>query len=113
MSDYQTLRTDVSDKVATIWLNRPERRNAFSAEMTRELHEAFARFEADDGVRAMELLLSGRIFSGTEGAEMGLFTRALPAQEVLPAAQELARAFLEKRVPQWPLSKVKDYPPML
>jgi enoyl-CoA hydratase/carnithine racemase len=277
MSDYQTLRTDVSDKVATIWLNRPERRNAFSADMTRELHEAFARFDADDGVRAivvtgagryfsagadlarrgatfarpegtgsqpdgtspqadaveraepgrmrtpviaamngsavgmgitlplswdirfaaadakygfvftrrglvpeagstwmlprlvgvsqaMELLLSGRIFSGTEGARMGLFSRALPAEEVLPAAQEFARdlavstsavsvaatkalvygglgqdreeshsverqvfrwmgnspdaaegvtAFLEKRAPQWPLSKVKDYPPML
>jgi enoyl-CoA hydratase/carnithine racemase len=41
--------------------------------------------------RAMELLLSGRIFSGTEGAEMGLFTRALPAGDVLPAAQEFAR----------------------
>jgi enoyl-CoA hydratase/carnithine racemase len=270
MSDYQTLLTDVSDKVATIWLNRPERRNSFSAEMTRELREAFARFEADDEVRAivvtgagryfsagadlqrgggtfarpdgttqqadaveraepermrtpviaamngsavglgltlpvswdirfaaadakygfvftrrglvpeagatwmlprlvgvsraMELLLSGRIFSGAEGAEMGLFSRALPAAEVLPAAQEFARdlaantsavsvaatkalvyhglgqdreeshtvehqvfrwmgnspdaaegvtAFLEKRAPQWPLSKVKTYPPML
>jgi enoyl-CoA hydratase/carnithine racemase len=270
MSDYQTILTEVSDKVATIWLNRPERRNAFSADMTRELYEAFGRFDADDEVRAivvtgagkyfcagadlergggtfarpdgagaqadaaqraepgrmrtpviaamngsavgmgitlpiswdirfaaadakygfvftrrgvvpeagsswmlprlvgvsraMELLLSGRIFSGAEGAEMGLFTRALPAAEVLPAAQEFARdlaagtspvsvaatkalvynglgqdreeshaiehqvfrwmgnqadaregvtAFLEKRAPQWPLSKVKDYPPML
>ena len=274
MSDYQTILTDVSDKVATIWLNRPEQRNAFSPDMTRELHEAFGEFEADDGVRAivvtgagsyfsagadlgsrggatfsrpagadaaeqqepasprteprqmrtpviaamngsavgmgitlpiswdirfaaadakygfvftrrgvvpeagsswmlprlvgvsraMELLLSGRIFSGAEGAEIGLFARALPAAEVLPAAQEFARdlaastsavsvaatkalvynglgqdreeshalehqvfrwmgnqadaregvtAFLEKRAPQWPLSKVKDYPPML
>ncbi len=274
MSDYQTILTEVADKVATIWLNRPERRNAFSADMTRELHAAFGEFEADDGVRAivvtgagsyfsagadlgsrggatfspavrrgrrqaagaasaraeprqmrtpviaamngsavgmgitlpiswdirfaaadakygfvftrrgvvpeagsswmlprlvgvsraMELLLSGRIFSGAEGAEMGLFTRALPTAEVLPAAQEFARdlaagtsavsvaatkalvysglgqdreeshaiehqvfrwmgnqadaregvtAFLEKRAPQWPLSKVKDYPPML
>jgi enoyl-CoA hydratase/carnithine racemase len=271
MGDYETLLTDVSGKVATIWLNRPERRNAFSAEMQRELAEAFARFESDDGVRAivvtgagryfsagadleggagtfagrpggsapesvpaervapsrmrtpviaalngsavglgitlpvswdvrfaaadakygfvftrrglvpeagstwmlprlvgvslaMELLLSGRIFSGAEGAAMGLFSRALPAAEVLPAAQEFARdlaantsavsvaatkalvydglgqdreeshaierevfrwmgggadaaegvmAFLEKRAPEWPLSKVKDYPPML
>jgi enoyl-CoA hydratase/carnithine racemase len=273
VSDYQTILTDVSDKVATIWLNRPEQRNAFSPDMTRELHEAFGEFEADDGVRAivvtgagkyfsagadlgrrgggtfsrsadadtaeqrqrgeraephrmrtpiiaamngsavgmgitlpvswdirfaaadakygfvftrrgvvpeagstwmlprlvgvsraMELLLSGRIFSGAEGAEIGLFARALPAAEVLPAAQEFARdlaastsavsvaatkalvynglgqdreeshtiehqvfrwagnqadaregvtAFLEKRAPQWPLSKVKDYPPML
>ena len=273
MSTYQTILTDVAGKVATIWLNRPEQRNAFSPDMSRELHEAFAAFEADDGVRAivvtgagryfsagadlgrrgggtfsrsadadaaeqqdraerveprrmrtpviaamngsavgmgitlpvswdirfaaadakygfvftrrglvpeagsswmlprlvgvsraMELLLSGRIFSGAEGAEMGLFSRALPAGEVLPAAQEFARdlaantsavsvaatkelvydalgqdrdeshavehqvfrwmgnqadaregvtAFLEKRAPQWPLSKVKDHPPML
>ena len=47
MSDYHTLRTYVSDKVATIWLNRPERRNSFSAEMTSELYQALARFEAD------------------------------------------------------------------
>ena len=53
MSDYQTILTEVADKVATIWLNRPERRNAFSGEMTSELHEAFGRFEADDGVRAI------------------------------------------------------------
>ena len=46
MSNYQTLLTDVSDKVATIWLNRPEHRNAFSPDMTRELHEAFGAFEA-------------------------------------------------------------------
>jgi enoyl-CoA hydratase/carnithine racemase len=28
-------------------------------------------------------------------------------------AREGVTAFLEKRAPQWPLSKVKDYPPML
>ena len=267
MSDYQTILTDVADKVATIWLNRPEQRNSFSPDMTRELHEAFGEFEADDGVRAivvtgagkyfsagadlgrrgggtfsrsasadtaeqqqrteraeprrmrtpviaalngsavgmgitlpvgwdirfaaadakygfvftrrgivpeagstwmlprlvgvsraMELLLSGRIFSGAEGAEMGLFTRALPAAQEFARdlaastsagsvaatkalvydglgqdrdeshaiehqvfrwmgnqadAREGVTAFLEKRAPQWPLSKVKDYPPML
>lgn len=40
--------------------------------------------------RALEILLTGRIFSGAEGAEMGLMTKALPADEVLPAALELA-----------------------
>jgi enoyl-CoA hydratase/carnithine racemase len=38
MTSFQTLRTDVSHRVATIWLNRPERRNAFSSVMTRELY---------------------------------------------------------------------------
>ena len=28
-------------------------------------------------------------------------------------AREGVTSFLEKRAPQWPLSKTKDYPPML
>jgi len=40
--------------------------------------------------RALELLLTGRTFSGAEAAEMGLVTRAVPAAEVLPTAQALA-----------------------
>jgi enoyl-CoA hydratase/carnithine racemase len=43
--------------------------------------------------RAADLLLSGRMFSGREAAEMGLASRALPAAEVLPAALAYAREF--------------------
>jgi enoyl-CoA hydratase/carnithine racemase len=39
---------------------------------------------------AAELLLSGRMFSGTEAASMGLASQALPAGEVLAAARALA-----------------------
>ena len=41
--------------------------------------------------RASELLLSGRTFLGEEAVEYGVATRALPKEEVLPAALELAR----------------------
>jgi enoyl-CoA hydratase/carnithine racemase len=41
--------------------------------------------------RALELLLSARFFSGAEAAAMGMASRALPADEVLPATLELAR----------------------
>lgn len=40
---------------------------------------------------AMELLLTGRMFNGREAAEMKLVSRAMPSDEVLPAAQEIAR----------------------
>ncbi len=40
---------------------------------------------------AADLLLSGRTFRGREAAEMGLASRALPADEVLPAALAWAR----------------------
>jgi enoyl-CoA hydratase/carnithine racemase len=41
--------------------------------------------------RAMDLLLTGRIFSGREAAEVGLVSRAVPAQDVLATATDLAR----------------------
>jgi enoyl-CoA hydratase/carnithine racemase len=41
--------------------------------------------------RAIDLLLTGRIFRGREAYDLGLVSRALPAEEVLPAALEAAR----------------------
>jgi enoyl-CoA hydratase/carnithine racemase len=43
--------------------------------------------------RAADLLLTGRIISGREAAELGLASRALPRDEVLPAALAHAREF--------------------
>ena len=43
--------------------------------------------------RAADLLLSGRLITGREAAQLGLASRALPAGEVLPAALEQAREF--------------------
>jgi enoyl-CoA hydratase/carnithine racemase len=40
---------------------------------------------------AAEILLSGRTFDGREAKEMGVASRCLPNEEVLPAALELAR----------------------
>jgi enoyl-CoA hydratase/carnithine racemase len=43
---------------------------------------------------AADLLMSGRIFTGAEAAEMGLVSRALPADELLPAAIQMARDYV-------------------
>lgn len=40
---------------------------------------------------AADLLLTGRTIDGTEAARLGIATRAVPAEEVLPTARELAR----------------------
>ncbi|MEE2703441.1 MAG: enoyl-CoA hydratase-related protein [Myxococcota bacterium] len=48
---------------------------------------------------AADLLLSGRQIRGTEAAELGLATKALPAEEVLPAALERARDIAENAAP--------------
>jgi enoyl-CoA hydratase/carnithine racemase len=49
--------------------------------------------------RALELLLSGRPFTGTEAVEMGMCIRALPAADVVGAAQELGRDIAENTAP--------------
>ncbi len=41
--------------------------------------------------RALELLLTGRIFNGADAAEMGLVTQAVPAARVQEAALKLAK----------------------
>jgi len=49
--------------------------------------------------KTLELFMSGRIFSGRQAAEWGLVSRALPKEEVLPAAVALAREMIETSAP--------------
>ena len=52
----------VSDHVATITLNRPEKLNAFTNTMLHELIAAFDLSDADDDVRAVIVTGAGRAF---------------------------------------------------
>jgi enoyl-CoA hydratase/carnithine racemase len=45
--------------------------------------------------RASELLLTGRLVDGIEAERLGILNRAVPADEVLPAAMEMARAIAD------------------
>jgi enoyl-CoA hydratase/carnithine racemase len=68
--NYQDIRFDLADGVATITLHRPEHMNAWTAVMAAELGEALARCDADDAVRAVVLTGAGdRAFCA--GADLG------------------------------------------
>jgi enoyl-CoA hydratase/carnithine racemase len=60
--DFEQIRADLEDRVLTITLNRPERLNAWTPVMMRELIEAFDRADADDEVRAVVVTGAGRGF---------------------------------------------------
>ncbi len=60
--ELEQIRTEVEDRVLTITLNRPERLNAWTPVMARELMEAFDRADADDEVRAVVVTGAGRGF---------------------------------------------------
>jgi enoyl-CoA hydratase/carnithine racemase len=59
---FEEIRYEIADSVLTITLNRPERLNAFTPTMGRELIEAFDLADADDDVRAVIVTGEGRGF---------------------------------------------------
>ncbi|TML02265.1 MAG: enoyl-CoA hydratase, partial [Actinobacteria bacterium] len=62
MTAFEEIRAETSDGVLTITLNRPERLNAFTETMRRELIAAFDVADADDDVRAVVVTGEGRGF---------------------------------------------------
>ncbi len=50
---YSQISYEVSEKIATITLNRPEKLNAFTGTMAGEIADAMDRADGDDGVRAV------------------------------------------------------------
>ena len=66
----QEVLYDVKDRVATITLNRPEKLNAWTANMELEYRAAFAEAARDKDVRVILVTGAGRGFCA--GADMGL-----------------------------------------
>jgi len=59
---FGEIRSEVTDGICTITLARPEKLNAFTVTMMRELLEAFDQSDADDAVRAVIVTGAGRGF---------------------------------------------------
>lgn len=78
MMAYNTIRYEVTAAVATITLSRPDKLNAYNAEMMGELLAAFDAVDADDDVRAVIVTGEGKAFcagadisGGIDGFKVG------------------------------------------
>jgi enoyl-CoA hydratase/carnithine racemase len=60
--EFETIRYEVADRIATITLNRPDQLNAVSPLMVRELRTAYAAVESDDAVWIVIVTGAGRAF---------------------------------------------------
>src|SRR4051812_36407332 len=65
---YQHILYEVDQKVATITLNRPDRMNAWTPIMERDVRHAMETAAADENVRVIVLTGAGRAFCA--GADM-------------------------------------------
>lgn len=59
---YQTLEIEQTAHVATIWLNRPDVRNAFNETSIAEITQAFRHLDQDRAVRVIVLAARGKAF---------------------------------------------------
>ncbi|MBT4160792.1 MAG: crotonase/enoyl-CoA hydratase family protein [Gammaproteobacteria bacterium] len=60
--NYETIIYDVEDGILTLTLNRPDKLNAFNAEMLQEMIDALDKADADDNVKAIIVTGAGRAF---------------------------------------------------
>src|SRR4051812_44730292 len=93
---YQHILYAVSDKIATITLNRPDRMNAWTPIMERDVRHAMEAAATDDNVRVIVLTGSGRAFCA--GADMDALKELDP--EDIKRAQSLPPFDMNRR-PDW------------
>jgi enoyl-CoA hydratase/carnithine racemase len=67
--EFETIRYEVEDRIATITFDRPDKLNAVSPQMVRELKAAYAAVESDDAVWIAIVTGAGRAFCA--GADVG------------------------------------------
>ena len=105
---YEQILYDVSDHVATLTLNRPEKLNAWTRKMGSEVFDCIQKADADEDVRVIVLTGAGRGFcagadmsdlsslSGTDLTETDpedLIKRVVPDREIEGVRQDFRRTY--------------------
>ncbi|MCE7039983.1 crotonase/enoyl-CoA hydratase family protein [Dyadobacter sp. CY312] len=62
MHSYKTLKISISDHIAVVKFNRPEKANALNDEVFEDMHHAFVALDMDDTVRVIILMAEGKHF---------------------------------------------------
>ena len=81
---YQHLEIELDGHVATLWLNRPDKRNAMSEDIWLDIPRAMAELDANDEVRAIVVAGRGPAFS--VGIDVNLLATLSPGGESQAAA---------------------------
>jgi enoyl-CoA hydratase/carnithine racemase len=89
MTAYENVLVEVSDRIGTLTLNRPDKLNAFAGTMRREIADAIRELAASDDVRVIVVTGAGRAFCA--GADIG-YMKELTASGDVAAFRALVEA---------------------
>lgn len=81
-TQYSEITYEVSEHIATITLNRPDKLNAFTGTMMNEIIDAFDRTDQDDDVHAVIITGAGRGFCAGADLSAGAATFAKGGSDV-------------------------------
>jgi enoyl-CoA hydratase len=76
---YQHVEIETEGHVATLWLNRPEKRNALSEDMWVDIPKAMTELEADDSIRV--IVVAGRGTTFCVGIDINMLAGLQPTGE--------------------------------
>jgi methylglutaconyl-CoA hydratase len=103
MADYTQIIYHVKETVASLTLNRPEKRNALGEQIIGELKSALAEAEADSEVRAIVIRGAGKDFcAGADLEQLEKVSRA-SVLENIDSAAHMAELFLDMRRSKKPI----------
>jgi len=71
---YEHIKVDVKDQIMTLHLHRPDKLNAFTMTMMKEMIDVFTKVNGDDEVRAIIVTGSGRAFCAGADLSAGAST---------------------------------------
>lgn len=89
----ELVKYNVEDRVATIILNRPEKRNALNNSMVSQLKKAFTKAEEDDAVKVIILTGSGNIFCAGADLQYLQDLQSYTKEENITDSKELMELF--------------------
>ena len=95
MEQHKTIDVEIDPRgIATVALNRPDRRNAINPEMTEELLAALERLGGDDTVRAIVLRGNGKVFCAGGDLNWMRDTEGATEEEVARDSARLQRVYV-------------------
>jgi methylglutaconyl-CoA hydratase len=91
--NYRFLEIEFNDQVATVWLNRPEVKNALNMEMIEELTSVFSELSEDESLRIIILRGKGSVFCAGGDLNWMKDSIHLDYEQNLEQSQKLADCF--------------------